>query len=67
VIKLSAFGLLLAVAAFLSASAFIAGSFGVDPLASYYINIATFWFGIAISVLAAMFYLLKRANSAAEN
>jgi hypothetical protein len=65
--KLCAFGLLMAAAAFLSVPTAIASSLGVNLLASYYINIASFWFGIAISVLALARYLLNRKSRAAEN
>ena len=65
-IKLGALGLLLVAAAFFSAPAFIISSFGVDLQVAYTINITTFWFGIAICILATTEYLSKRSISAAE-
>lgn len=66
-IKLGAFGLLMVVAAFMRAPAYIVSTFGVDLQAAYYISIASFWSGIALSVLALAGYLLKRLGSAAES
>ena len=66
-IKLCAIGLSMVLAAFMSVPAYIVSTFGVDLQAAYYINIASFWSGVALSVLALAGHFFKRSSNAAES